>query len=720
MNRSMLLTISLMACCSTSLLAESVQYNSYLGNRLTRDRDTYSFSGFAGDVVNITVEPLHTCFDSGHELTLAFRDHMPGVRFKHVDTGSSVLNVGGQLPETGEYYVVVAQNENIPLEERYSGLYSILVESTTGVLELDPLRNVESTTDSYDCAANNSRQSHLGNSFKTDRDSYGFFGHAGETVNISVLHEGACPVTGSDLDLSIRGTKACGPSLFKEHLFTGFPEVSVEVTLPSTCYYFVVVRQATEIEPELRYGGLYNISVSSGHSYVELQPLADVESTHEGVTYWYLDSDDDGFGRSDNFICGLDGDPPPDGYVANYLDCDDGDPKRHLLCELEGYTFCLSPYTQQCNPAVFNVTTFLHELDGQDVNKDKFAWPAGQGLITPGGVGGGNKRHLQSIQYFDNEGLGSGEKDRFLAVTMSDEHNHQSNIVLVQTQSFGSENGGHDAVVHQSLISEAGTEHSYNHPGGTQLIGEYLFVALEDFQNETRPQIGVWKIDRGASPTLSFKYLIDIYRTHPQYIDNPEDLDDPLKKPDKHHSAVGITRLKDRTYLIAACVKDGCDDIIFLKSKGTSLDGTPEFHFIDEWHRGELYPGGDNFSDCSPQNMNLIADHLDGGVYMVMFGSEGPAFRCGAGMNDDQVFGYRLHFTEDSEMKLEFTNKEDVSTGDSCDPLVGVTGTNFDAGSGLWICPDGKNRISVLATEHYDSCGSGKSRWGVSENWKWD
>jgi len=162
---------------------------------------------------------------------------------------------------------------------------------------------------------------------------------------------------------------------------------------------------------------------------------------------------------------------------------------------------------------------------------------------------------------------------------------------------------------------------------------------------------------------------------------------------------------------------------MFLKSKdyrsagGTSLYDTPEFYYIDEWERGELYPGGDNFSDCEPQNMNLVVDGLNGSVYMVMFGSEGPGYRCGGAMNDDQVFGYRLHFTGDAQMKLKFTNKENVSTGDSCDAGWGATGTNFDAGSGLWIGSNGGNRISVLATEHYDSCGSGKSRWGVSEDW---
>lgn len=39
-----------------------------------------------------------------------------------------------------------------------------------------------------------------------------------------------------------------------------------------------------------------------------------------------------------------------------------------------------------------------------------------------------------------------------------------------------------------------------------------------------------------------------------------------------------------------------------------------------------------------------------------------------------------------------------------------------------WMRPDGNDTIAILATEHYDSCGSnkvnGKSRWGVSDNWK--
>jgi hypothetical protein len=49
-------------------------------------------------------------------------------------------------------------------------------------------------------------------------------------------------------------------------------------------------------------------------------------------------------------------------------------------------------------------------------------------------------------------------------------------------------------------------------------------------------------------------------------------------------------------------------------------------------------------------------------------------------------------------------------------------GVNFLAGSGLWIRPDGKDMIAILATDHYDSCGSkkvnGKSRWAVSDNWR--
>jgi hypothetical protein len=409
------------------------------------------------------------------------------------------------------------------------------------------------------------------------------------------------------------------------------------------------------------------------------------------------------------------------------VDCDDNDPLWFKSVEgkcavLSGYTQCDhdSVYEKQCHPVISDVQGKLQDLD-IDVNKDKFEWP--DGYARPGGWPNPKKRHLQAIQYFDCQ-FGTEQK-RCLAVPMGDEHHtcvieggspvidpanpcHLASINIVKTARFGSEKDGLDRVVYQKFLVEDDEVAGYNHPGGAQRIGDYLLVALEDFITHGRPKTGVWKINRivasGQDPFLSFKYSLDMGKEG---------------NNDYHHSAVGITRLHDGTFLLAACVEEYCKTIRFYKSVTTSLHTDPRFLEIDEW-RYDSNPVPDNWEACGHNNLNLVVQE-DGGIFLVLFGGEykgTPLNACGTGGGDDNINVFKLYLTETRKVLLESKIKVRVETGDACDIVNPSTGTNFDAGGGLWISPDGKDDIAILATEHYDSCGSpGKSRWGVTHNW---
>jgi len=433
-------------------------------------------------------------------------------------------------------------------------------------------------------------------------------------------------------------------------------------------------------------------------------------SVDEGVKLsFYRDQDSDGYGDINDMTLAC---TEPCGYVSNSNDCDDQSKVWFLKdggsqgwCAFDGYTECTFPYTQQCNPAVTDVTAILSGLDvdvykeAVDVNKDKFAW-LGTDNARPGGPPP-DPKHLQSIQYLENNST------RYIVVTMSDEHDSDRALIgLVQTHWFGSEKdcgtGYCDRMIAKRLLSSDETVDPYDHAGGSQIIGNYLFVALEDFDGPANaPKTGVWKIDPTANPKISFEYAVN------------------LEINDKHHTAAAVTRLSDGTYLLAACVVKGCQVVQFYKSSGTSLEEDPGFELVDSWFADELISSvNDDWADCPVQNANMVVDKVSGYIYLVLFGVEktGGA-TCGWANGDDHIYGYRIGMTlPGREFKLTFTNKEDIGTGDKCG-TGWWTETNFDAGSGLWISPDWKNDVAVLATELYDSCSNGLSRWGVTANW---
>ncbi len=313
------------------------------------------------------------------------------------------------------------------------------------------------------------------------------------------------------------------------------------------------------------------------------------------VYSYYRDADDDGDGDQTDM---KDGCAPPPGYVLNDEDCDDtsawwwqkdfnGD------CMLSGNISCTheTRYTEDCHPPIGHITTALVDLSlkidddkNYDLKKDKFRYS--DHMIMPGAFSGQPQKHLQSIQYFNLDNKPDPPDGGYLVVSMSDQHFDQPNISIVKVDEFGSEGGDDDDVIAQLILRGPGmgTKRVYNHPGGSQMIGEYVFIALEDFAkgldendpDRMRPKIGVWWIDRGYEipgvPLPKFKYLVDPYMGHPDYFD-PSDPDwfdasapgytgpewNPDQLVDKHISTAAVTKLEDGTYLLAACVLKNWD-----------------------------------------------------------------------------------------------------------------------------------------------------------------
>lgn len=437
-----------------------------------------------------------------------------------------------------------------------------------------------------------------------------------------------------------------------------------------------------------------------------------------------------------------------DGRPAT-VDCDDNNPLWHDDCTLTAFQGCTDANQRDfdCLPNISNVVLKLETLDEHLVGmrKDKHVWwdvDHRPGDNTPFS---GSKRHVQSIQH-----IAFGEGKRYIVTSMSDEHHDiGASVQIIKTDKFGDEDGEYDKIVEQDVLGLSANSDfwRFNHPGGSQLIGNFLFLALEDFKTEGvseseigLPATGVWLVSDGM---IEPAFIVPTTNTPPG--------DAPLYY-DHHQSTAAVTKLTDETYLLAACVgAHGCDDINFYKSKGGDLlqPDDRQFEFVDSWNRYEwgwepwwgLPYSEISWDQCAPQNMNFVAD-ASGEIYLVMFGAvnegipkPGPGVKdlfsgCVNGLGyDDHLFVYKLGMNPGYEISLEFMTKVDVMPESHvCAPGLYILehklhGLNFLAGSGLWASPNGQDSIAILATEHYDSCGANerpvnaKTRWGVSSNW---
>ena len=105
-----------------------------------RDRDTWSIRGTEGENVVITLEVNPSAGHDGEEATLTLQN---GNSTIESTTDALPLEISTTLPSTGEYRLVVSQND-IPEGVRYRGRYTLSVKSSLGIVQdIKPSEDVE-------------------------------------------------------------------------------------------------------------------------------------------------------------------------------------------------------------------------------------------------------------------------------------------------------------------------------------------------------------------------------------------------------------------------------------------------------------------------------------------------------------------------------------------------------------------------------------------------
>lgn len=181
---------------------------------------------------------------------------------------------------------------------------------------------------------------------------------------------------------------------------------------------------------------------------------------------------------------------------------------------LTGYKNCTSEnqFENQCLPNVSNIEEKLNALHENHVSMDvdRHSWRGlvdGDARPSDDMIGMASKekakKHVQSIQY-----IGNTSGDRYLVTSLGDETSTDlAAVQLIKTDEFAAGGaGGWDDIKVQRLLNadpdrllydfEQGIfvvkegVAGFNHPGGSQLIGNYLFLALEDFTDFSDPATG--------------------------------------------------------------------------------------------------------------------------------------------------------------------------------------------------------------------------------------
>lgn len=105
-----------------------------------RDRDTWSFQGTEGENVVITLEKVPEAGYSGEQATLILQN---GGSTIETSTAELPFEIAATLPSTGEYRLIVSQND-IPEDVRFRGKYYLSVKSSLGTVQtIKPSEDVE-------------------------------------------------------------------------------------------------------------------------------------------------------------------------------------------------------------------------------------------------------------------------------------------------------------------------------------------------------------------------------------------------------------------------------------------------------------------------------------------------------------------------------------------------------------------------------------------------
>ena len=112
------------------------------------------------------------------------------------------------------------------------------------------------------------------------------------------------------------------------------------------------------------------------------------------------------------------------------------------------------------------------------------SFDGGQARLPEGG-------HVQGIQMCRN----SSTRTAFLT------RSSNSQAVLLVLQWAGQQNVGQ--LIHQQFMPTDGRHPPLRHPGGCQLVGDFLVVGVEDNQDKLRSVIQFWNVSEPRSPRLA-------------------------------------------------------------------------------------------------------------------------------------------------------------------------------------------------------------------------
>ena len=443
------------------------------------------------------------------------------------------------------------------------------------------------------------------------------------------------------------------------------------------------------------------------------------------------------------------------------------------VCSFGAWTNCAT-YLRvvfDCLPPVTDVDAAFAGISRR-MSEDEHAWRYRLGRraeITPGDSFGDATRHLQAIQVFDTFTVGypnNGTDGIYLVSTLAAGSDGKPAVQLVRTSAFGSSAGQTDWIADQFIFPFPYGR--FDHPGGAQMIGDLLFVALEDSDSNAEPITAVLRI-RPQNPEGSRIELLYTIKMEWEGVAN-----------NGKHTAVAVTKLNDGRFLMAACVQKTCRVINFYKSEAQQPDYVeggqyaPRFEFVDQWLREELPPGTPFDAGCGVQNLSFVPA-ANGELHLAMFGSTTaditlPEFAlpdelefldklrypiCGALIGyDDHLFVYEVDLASSSFNYTDQSSSFEISLGSgrsfdimenrlssSCSRLLapnpvpelpdveittrpgvdGLHGVNGLAAAGLFRPYFGSGELGVVASEHYDTCDdpfnvNGNTRWAVSSN----
>lgn len=367
--------------------------------------------------------------------------------------------------------------------------------------------------------------------------------------------------------------------------------------------------------------------------------------------------------------------------------------------------------SNDCNPCVDNV---IHAVNTLSARGETLGFWMGAGHLKP--TGSGTKRHWQGIQRLSiipgtrlgvpHLAVSSSHREqeppysRFALVKMESRDNSglrlRSNRLEIGKLTHDVAPSPLDRVVESVVIS---TE--YNHPGGMQAIGKYLFVGSDG------------NIGHGRNTALFTLWDMTKNLAQP---DNPVF---GFELPGQNANSVGIVRLEDGRYLMVRALLDA-RELEFYISRSSNIEENESelwWELWDWWHFGELQTElGNNkeWADLSCgdipfighaagyQNTNLVTDCRDGRLYLIA--SHG---RCPAGGGGDFVDVFRIDMPY-NERPANQSNYRNSGVGAIITKVAkrhmfpsGNAGNrqgDFQAAAGAYISPD--NKLYFYATEH--------------------